>query len=112
MSIDSNTDIEIQQAEEELRRQQHLQRPYPHRYTFKSKSLGIWTIYDNRQEIVLGVFIAILVFIVVLSIVYVVKRRKSRFVNDKQGLIENESLSSSAESNQSTPVHTPQILHF
>lgn len=112
MSVDSNHDVELQQAEEGLRRQQQIQRPYPHHYTFKSKSLGVWTIYDNRQEIVLGVFIAILVFIVVLSIVYVVKRRKSRVLNDKQGLIENESLSSSAESNQSTPVHTPQILHF
>lgn len=118
MSIDTNNEDDIQQqlAEEEFRRQQQLQlqqqRHYPHHYTFNSKALGIWTIYENRQEIVLGVFIAILVFFIVLSIVYLVKRRKSRFVNDKQGLIENEIHSSSAESNQSTPVHTPQILHF
>lgn len=106
-------DIQQQLAEEEFRQQFQLQqRHYPHHYTFNSKSLGIWTIYENRQEIVLGVFIAILVFFIVLSIVYLVKRRKSRFVNDKQGLIENEIHSSSAESNQSTPVHTPQILHF
>uniref|UniRef100_A0A336KZB0 CSON000931 protein n=2 Tax=Culicoides sonorensis TaxID=179676 RepID=A0A336KZB0_CULSO len=115
MSINNEDDIQQQLAEEDFRRQQQLQlqqRHYPHHYTFNSKSLGIWTIYENRQEIVLGVFIAILVFFIVLSIVYLVKRRKSRYVNDKEGLIENEIHSSSTESNQSTPVHSPQILHF
>lgn len=89
------------------------QQHFAHHYTFNSKQLGIWTIYENRQEIVLGVFIAILVFFIVLSVIFVVKRRKSRFMNDKQGLIENEINSSdSLGSNQSTPVHTTQILHF
>lgn len=118
MSVEKNNQDDIQQqlAEEQFQHQQQLrlqeQRQYAHHYTFNSKSLGILTIYENRQEIVLGVFIAILVFLIVISIVYLVKRRKSRFLNDKEGLIENEAPSSSAESNHSTPVHAPQILHF
>lgn len=89
---------------------QHLPQHFAHFYSFNNKQHGVWRLYENRKEIVLGIFIAILVFSSILSAVLVVKRRKSRLIEDKGILIETDS--QSELSNQSTPVHMLQTLHF